>query len=94
LSYGIDYHFNLFIVYLYRFFKRTAINKDKNRGKNKMNNKEETFDEFVDRLCEYTKEDYESDLLLIKLFETKGINKSMLDFLKWKTSQYKPKKPA
>jgi hypothetical protein len=90
LSYGIDYHFNLFIVYLYKFTKRTVINKDKNRGKYKMN-KKESLNELLDLLCEYTKEDYESDLYLIKLFETKRINKSMLDFLKWKTSQYKPK---
>ena len=51
-------------------------------------NKQETFDEFVERFCEYTQEEYEGDLILIKLFESKGINKSMLDFLKWKTSQY------
>jgi len=56
-------------------------------------NKDETFDEFVEKLCEYTKEDYESDLLLIKNFESKGINKIYVDSLKWKTSQYKPKTP-
>jgi hypothetical protein len=56
-----------------------------------MNKKEETFEEFIEKLCEYTKEDYESDLLLIKLCETKGINKNFVDSLKWKTSQYKPK---
>ena len=57
-------------------------------------NKEETLDDIIEKICEYTQEEYEGDLILIKLFETKGINKSMLDFLKWKTSQYKPKKPA
>jgi hypothetical protein len=54
-------------------------------------NKHETFDEWLERFFEYTHEDYESDLLLINNFEKKRINKPLLDFLKWKTSQYEPK---
>jgi hypothetical protein len=54
-------------------------------------NKEETFDEFVERFCEYTKEEYESDLKMIEICEKKGINKTYIESLKWITSQYKPK---
>jgi hypothetical protein len=56
--------------------------------------KEETFEEFIEKLCEYTKEDYESDLKMIEVCESKGINKIYVDSLKWITSQYKPTKPT
>jgi len=55
-----------------------------------MNNKE-TFEEFIDKLCDYTQEDYEGDLKLINILETKKLHKSFVDFLKWKTSNYVPK---
>jgi len=54
-------------------------------------NKEETFEEFLDRICEYSQNEYEGDLLMIKILETNNIHKSFVDYLKWKTSQFKPK---
>jgi hypothetical protein len=56
-------------------------------------NKQETFnfDDWVEKFFEYTKADYESDLKFIEVFEKKGVNKPLLDFLKWKTSLYEPK---
>ena len=50
--------------------------------------KQETLDAILEKLFQYTQKDFESDLKFIEVLEAKQINKPLLDFLKWKTSQY------